>query len=266
MDRASLRAIPTSADVRSRLIAAARRLVPAKLRRARSELIHALRRDEAHYEMVERRDFMRRAFRALAFNGIGGDYAEFGCCGGQTFGLGYWAMQRAGFRGRLWAFDSFRGLPPQAGSDDGHPMWVGGTMAISVDAFRRVCRTYGMADSDYRVVEGFYAESLADPDRNRRDLPQDIALAYVDCDLYSSAAEVLRFLGTRLKHGMIVAFDDYYCWSGTAVSGERNACNEFFADHPEFRLLPYLPFGWHGMSFVIEDKSLLRRSEAGVHY
>lgn len=92
------------------------------------------------------------------------------------------------------------------------------------------------------------------------------ALAYVDCDLYSSTAEVLRFLGTRLKHGMIVAFDDYYCWSGTAVSGERNACNEFFAGHPEFRLLPYLPFGWHGMSFVIEDKALLKRSEAGVHY
>ncbi len=218
MNEASPQAILAAADVRNRLTTAARRLVPDKLRRLRSDLIHALRRDEDHYERVERRDFMRRAFRALAFNGIGGDYAEFGCCGGQTFGLGYWAIHRAGVRRGLWAFDSFQGLPPQAGSDDAHPMWVCGEMAISVDDFRRVCRTHGMADSDYRVVEGFYAESLADPDRNRHDLPRDIALAYVDCDLYSSAAAVLRFLSTRLKHGMILAFDDYYCWSVTTVS------------------------------------------------
>jgi hypothetical protein len=41
-----------------------------------------------------------------------------------------------------------------------------------------------------------------------------VALACVDCDI---------------KHGMIVAFDDYFCWSSTQISGERRAFVEFVA-------------------------------------
>ena len=52
-------------------------------------------------------------------------------------------------------------------------------------------------------------------------------MAYIDCNLYSSTVTVLEFLAPRLKHGMIVAFDDYFCWSPTQVSGERFALHEF---------------------------------------
>lgn len=233
-----------------------RGLVPPRWRRARSEWLHAWRRDSDHFERVERRDFLRRVLRALTYNGIDGDYAEFGCCGGQTFGLAFDAMRHAGRPRRLWAFDSFAGLPPQAGPEDAHPMWVGGEMAISLVHFHQVCATYGMRTSDYRTVEGFYAESLADIDPARNDRPRDIALAYIDCDLHSSTRAVLRFLAPRLKHGMVLAFDDYHCWSVTATSGERKAVEEFFAARPDLRLLPYLSFGWHGMSFVVEFSAL----------
>ena len=94
----------------------------------------------------------------------------------------------------------------------------------------------------------------------------DIALAYIDCDLYSSTMQVLRFLSPRLRHGMILAFDDYYCWSQTAVWGERNACNEFFAGHSRFRLLPYIQFGWNGMSFIVEEKTLLSRGDLAASW
>jgi O-methyltransferase len=56
-----------------------------------------------------------------------------------------------------------------------------------------------------------------------------VALACVDCDMYSSTRTVLSFLESRLKHGMIVAFDDYFCWSSTQISGERRAFVEFVA-------------------------------------
>jgi hypothetical protein len=59
--------------------------------------------------------------------------------------------------------------------------------------------------------------------------PTDIALAYVDSDLYSSTRTVLEFLRPRLKHGMVVAFDDYFCWSATQPSGERKALEEYRA-------------------------------------
>ena len=56
---------------------------------------------------------------------------------------------------------------------------------------------------------------------------------------------------------MIIAFDDYFCWSATQVSGERRAMLEFFGGHEKWQLVPFIQFGWHGQSFVVEDKALL---------
>ena len=86
----------------------------------------------------------------------------------------------------------------------------------------------------------------------RKALRRDIALAYVDCDLYSSTVTVLEFLEPRLKHGMIVAFDDYFCWSPTDVSGERAALHEFLTVHPEWNFHRYKDVHWSGVSFVVE--------------
>jgi hypothetical protein len=123
---------------------------------------------------------------------------------------------------RLWAFDSFSGLPPQVLPEDEHPIWVRGTMSIEVDEFEKICKESGIPLAHYSVVPGFYENTLSAP--HTADLPSDICLAYIDCDLYSSTKAVLEFLLPRLKHGMIIAFDDYYCWSATQVSGERKAC------------------------------------------
>ena len=41
-----------------------------------------------------KQQFFWCVFKALAFNGIDGDYAEFGCHGGMTFTLAYQEMRR----------------------------------------------------------------------------------------------------------------------------------------------------------------------------
>jgi O-methyltransferase len=87
------------------------------------------------------------------------------------------------------------------------------------------------------------------------DEPRDVALAYVDCDLYSSTRTVLDFLRPRLKHGMIVAFDDYFCWSSTQPAGERKAFLELTAADDRWEWVPYVQYGWHGHSFVIEARA-----------
>jgi hypothetical protein len=84
------------------------------------------------------------------------------------------------------------------------------------------------------------------------DQPVNISLAYVDCDLYSSTKAVLNFLRPRLKHGMIIAFDDYFCWSDTQSAGEKRALLEFLNENENWIFTPYLTFGWHGNSFVVE--------------
>jgi O-methyltransferase len=215
------------------------------------------RKDAAFYEINDRREFMRRSFAMLEFNGISGDYAEFGSWGGRTFGLAYQESTKGSVPRKLWAFDSFQGLPGQDGSDDDHPQWQKGSMSTSLDEFRLICRANGIPDTAYEVLPGYYDDTIGREDALPLRLPRDIALAYVDCDLYCSTRTVLQFLSKRMKHGMIVAFDDYYCYSATRFSGERRACIEFLDADTRFQFSPYVQYGWHGMSFVVEERALL---------
>jgi hypothetical protein len=209
--------------------------------------------DQYYHEFRARDQFFRQVFSALAFNGITGDYVEFGCCGGVTFGLAFKHSRRSGLNCHLWAFDSFRGLPVHESEADWHPVWIQGDMAIELAEFKQVCAERGLSDPDYSVVPGYYADTLLEP--SDRPMPQDISLAYIDCDLYTSTKQVLQFLAPRLKHGMVLAFDDYHCWSSTQAAGERRASAEFFAQNNDWRLVPFLGIGWGGMSFLVERRS-----------
>ncbi len=232
-------------------------LVQGLYSRARHIGYRLYRGDVRHSEEQHRREFMRRAFHALNFNGISGDYAEFGSHGATTFALAYHEIARWPRARKLWAFDSFAGLPEQKGEADFHPGWKKGKMATSLDGFIARCRRQGIPDNAYETVQGFYEDTIgAAKTAGEGRLPMDIALAYVDCDLYSSTAVVLEFLKPRLKHGMIIAFDDYFCFSDRTVSGERKAFLDILKRDESFDFLPYVQFGWHGMSFIVEDRKL----------
>lgn len=194
---------------------------------------------------------------ALGVNGISGDYVEFGSWGGNTLRMAYEQLGRDGGR-HLWAFDSFQGLPPAADPRDEHPGWrPGGGGQGGVDAFHAVCAEHGVPRDAYTAVEGYYEDSL--PALGETEGPTDIALVYVDCNMYSSTVEALRFLRPRLKHGMIVAFDDYWCWSPTTVSGERAALRELEDADPQWHFARYKDVGWGGLSFVVEATGAVRR-------
>jgi O-methyltransferase len=232
---------------------AMRRVLPQPVKQAVGVVLRPFRRD---FEREGRHEFFRRAFKALSFNRIDGDYAEFGCWGGMTFSLAYHEARRSGHRRRLWAFDSFEGLPSAATERDEHPVWQVGTLKTGLEEFRAICRKHGIPDAAYETVPGFYNVSLPRLSREGTG-PRAISLAYIDCDLHSSTLDVLRYLAPLLKHGMILAFDDYYCFSSSQTSGERAAASEFFAGQREWRLVPYVQFGWHGMSFIVESVRIL---------
>ena len=219
------------------------------------------------YEIDSRasREFMRKAFTTLWNNQVSGDYAEFGC-GKGSFIPAYQESRKIKYNCTMWAFDSFRGLPPPSGAKDEHPRWIEGAYKTPVDEFRRFCNKAGLLESEYQIVEGFYEETLAPahPAGRVRKLPESIAFAYIDCDLYSSAKTVLNFLAPRIKHGTILAFDDYFCYSSTALAGERLACAEFLIEHPNFHLSPYCQFHCVGMSFIVEDKKLWKNLDCAV--
>jgi hypothetical protein len=70
--------------------------------------------------------------------------------------------------------------------------------------------------------------------------------------MYMSTVSVLEFLAPRLKHGMIVAFDDYFCYSPKHVSGERAALHEFLEANPEWTFCRYKDVHWGGVSYIVE--------------
>jgi O-methyltransferase len=124
---------------------------------------------------------------------------------------------------------------------------------MSVDDFHAVLATRGVPRDGYTTIEGYFAESL--PPLGPDGPPRDIALAYV-----RRLRSVLQH-GERVgvprapaqKHGMILAFDDYYCWTRSDVSGERAALGEFAGDQPESNVHRYMSIDWGGLAFVVED-------------
>lgn len=201
--------------------------------------------------------FFYDAFVNLNVNGITGDYVEFGSWGANTMNIAYQQMGLSGRVRHMWAYDSFEGLPPSTHPRDEHPGWKPGSGQGQggVDKFHEACAAHGIPVEAYTAVAGYYSETL--PPLGASAPPVDIALAYVDCNLYTSTVSALDFLSPRLKHGMIVAFDDYFCWSPTEVSAERAALLEFSRDHPEWHLERYHDVHRAGVSFVVERASAL---------
>ncbi len=198
--------------------------------------------------------FFWDAATALMVNGITGDYVEFGSWGGNTMRMAH--LHLAPLGRHLWAFDSFEGLPEAADPRDHHPGWrPGGAGAGGVETFFADCEAHGVPRSAYTVVPGYYDDVL--PALGADGPPADIALVYLDCNMYSSTVSALRFLGPRLKHGMIIAFDDYWCWSPDEVSGERSAFAEFAVAHPAWHFHRFKEVNWGGTSFVVERAGLV---------
>lgn len=202
-------------------------------------------------------NFYRKVFQMLNFNGISGDYLEFGCHGALTFPTAYHAAARATHRveRHFWAFDSFSGLPESTLPEDEHPMWVAGTYRTSQDEFIQKCEATGVSREDFTVVPGYFEDTIGESSINREALPGDAALVFVDCDMYSSTRTVLNFIEPLLKNGMVIAFDDYYCFSDRNPSGERLAFIELLSEHPDYSFLPYANFHWAGTSFIVESRN-----------
>jgi hypothetical protein len=212
-------------------------------------------------ERRPQRDFFQRAFSLLTRNGISGDYLEFGVGSGGSFAFACTYARQAGHPARLWAFDSFEGLPSSNDPRDSHPLWQTGNFAAPLERFLDSCATNRIPRNRFEIVKGFYSETLSSHSPHYDRLPRDIAFAYVDCDMYTSTKAVLEFLKPRLKHGMILAFDDYFCLSSNATSGERLAFLEMKSAVPQFHFLPYIQFKTLATSFVVEDRSYLPREK-----
>ncbi len=190
--------------------------------------------------------------RFVVFNQIPGDYAEFGVYRGDSLvEMGrslrrYWDLYvghgnqfghavDADFlaRKRLFAFDSFSGLPSAGPHTPAHFSAPGTYSAPLEDLLRRV----ELADLANPVVPvpGWFDETLTDETRRVHDL-QSVCAAFVDCDLYESAVPVFSFLRSLLGDGSVLLIDDWFRYRGNPRHGVQRALHECAESWPELRL------------------------------
>jgi len=203
----------------------------------------------ALFQPLHGEDVIDAAVMLLAVNGVRGDVVEFGVFQGRSLQHLWFSHRwfehlirdevRPILRGadpepltrHFWGYDSFEGLPAHDEPVAGQPKWIAqGAFAAPLAFVERGLRKARIPESAVTLVPGWYEDSLApgtDPH------PARVALAHIDCDLYSSTAHCLEFLAPRLVDGAIVIFDDWWLHRGHPDQGEQRAFAEFRAVHPE---------------------------------
>jgi O-methyltransferase len=207
---------------------------------------------------VESMTELARVVRAVITFDIPGSFVECGAWKGGASFLMANMLRQAGVRDRkVWAFDSFEGLPP--------PQEIDGSEAIafarntdsaeyfdnctaSVEQVRRAARKLGLS-SFLEIVKGWFEETLP----AHRDRIGPIAILRIDGNWYASVRCCLDTLFDQVVGGGFVLFHTYYTYEGCAI-----AAHEFLGN----RKLGYPLEGIVGMHEDIPDfqSALFRKS------
>lgn len=180
----------------------------------------------------------------------GGDVCEFGIAQGATSAL--LANEIRDTNRRLWLYDSFEGLSRPSDKDVllddisglGSMASYEHAMAWGPGRVRRRLQEIGFPEQRVRIIPGY-----VDEEATARHLPDSVAFAYLDMDLYEPTLVALRLLDSRLHAGSHVVVDDY----GFFSSGPKTAVDEFVRANPG-RYEVHLPLEFAGHFCVVERR------------
>lgn len=158
---------------------------------------------------------------AVLAAGVYGDVAEFGCYKGTTTLFMRRLMDCYGQTNlrRLYAYDSFEGLPAKTNLDNSG---VGeefreGELLISK---KQLLTEFNKAHLQPPIVyKGWFSELSSER------LPHTIAFAFLDGDFYESIYDSLSLVWPRLVTGGVITIDDY---QRAALPGVERAVEGFF--------------------------------------
>lgn len=125
---------------------------------------------------------------------------------------------------RVWAADSFAGLPPPNGSaypaDAGDTFHTYAELAVPLEEVKRNFERYGLLDDRVIFLKGWFRDTLPDAPTG------PLAILRLDGDMYESTMDALTNLYERVSPGGYVIVDDY-----RVVDGCRKAVDEFREQH-----------------------------------
>lgn len=164
--------------------------------------------------------------QTLVFN-VPGEVLEIGCNTGTTSVFFKLIIDNYNKSKNLHVYDSFQGLPERSTFDK---YLNPGECKASIEELKNNFDKYNL--SYPHIHKGWFEETLP------KDLPSQIAFAYLDSDFYNSIYHSLESIYPRLSKNAIVVVDDYAdlkknpnAWNG--LPGVKIACDNFIKDYPE---------------------------------
>lgn len=169
--------------------------------------------------------------RRLCDEDVPGNLAECGVAAGGSAALLAWAVSKFSKRARkVFAFDTFRGLPPP-GKVDTHGEkraaalgWGAGTCAAPTESLMEIAKLLKV-DHLITPVAGLFSETLP---KHIRDI-QPLALLHMDGDWYDSTMDILVHAYDAVSRDGYIQIDDFGYWAGCRLAvddfqKERNLC------------------------------------------
>lgn len=98
----------------------------------------------------------------------------------------------------------------------------------------------GIPQSDYTIVQGYFSNIPL------LDLKNKAALVILDCDLWESTMDALRFIKPYLQSGTVILAGEYFNYRADFTRGMAGAINNCFKSE----LVSWRPYGDSGMSFI----------------
>ena len=160
------------------------------------------------------------------FDGVEGDYLEFGVYTGSSFCHSIRCYKKSrdlsgkvNSETRFIGFDSFEGFGDLKEGDE-HSFYTDENFSTNfMDVDKRVKRI--SKGVEYKLVQGFFEDSLKNgPDSYNITKSKII---FIDSDTYSSASEALLFCSKTIQEGTFIILDDYYSYKGSRNKGVARA-------------------------------------------
>ena len=150
-----------------------------------------------------------------------GDFVELGCYRGDTsLSLAELLVEKSVEKPvkKLWIYDSFEGLPGKSKEDESEvgKEFQQGELAVTK---REVKARFLRAGLPVPVIKKAWFNELTEA-----DLPEKIAFAFLDGDLYESIRDSLRLVEDKVSKGSVIMVHDY---DNPALPGVTRAVDEW---------------------------------------
>lgn len=154
--------------------------------------------------------------KQMCIDNLAGNVIECGvAAGGSTALLAYVVKKYSKSPRRVFAFDSFEGMPKptendrHGGINADETGWGSGTCSAPEESVKEICTRLGVWDI-VTPIKGYFEDTLP----VKRDCVGMIGLLHLDSDWYESTNTILHNLYDRIVNHGVMQIDDYGYWEG----------------------------------------------------